>query len=67
MRTINNLEQLPSILTAKDVQDFLQISKSRAYELFKEESFPAIVIGGNKRVYRDEFLEWVDTRKIINN
>lgn len=66
MRTIINIEQLPHIMTAKDVQDFLQISKSRAYELFKVKGFPTIIIGGNKRVKRDEFLKWVEKHKTPN-
>jgi predicted DNA-binding transcriptional regulator AlpA len=64
LRTINSLNQLPHIMTAKDVQDFLQISKSRAYELFKESDFPTVIIGGNKRVYRDKFLKWLETKEL---
>jgi excisionase family DNA binding protein len=57
------LNNLPQVLTAKDIQDFLNVSKSKAYELFHQKGFPTIIIGGNKRVYRDEFLDWVDKQK----
>ncbi|NRD80339.1 helix-turn-helix domain-containing protein [Bacillus sp. BRMEA1] len=55
---------LPPVLTALDIQNFLNISKGKAYELFKEDGFPTIIIGGNKRVYREEFLNWIDSKKI---
>lgn len=58
---------LPQSLTAKDIQKYLQISKSKAYLLFHEEDFPTIKFGGSKRVDRDEFLQWVESRKVSSN
>lgn len=55
---------LPPVLTASDIQAYLQISKGKAYELFKKPGFPTIFIGGNKRVNKDEFLNWVEEQKI---
>jgi excisionase family DNA binding protein len=54
---------LPHILTAKEIQEFLNVSKGKAYELFKEEGFPTISIGSSKRVYRDDFIAWVDKQR----
>lgn len=54
---------LPHVLTANDIHLYLNISKSKAYELFKDESFPTICIGGNKRVYKEDFLQWVEKQK----
>lgn len=54
---------LPEVLTAKEIQYFLNISKGKAYELFKEEGFPTILLGGSKRVYKDDFLEWIEKQK----
>lgn len=51
---------LPHILTAKDIQLYLRISKGKAYNLMNEEGFPTVTIGGNKRVKRDDFLTWID-------
>jgi hypothetical protein len=65
--TLEKNFSLPHVLTAGDIQDYLNISKSKAYDLFKEEGFPAIVIGGNKRVYRDDFLVWVGKHKIVSD
>jgi predicted DNA-binding transcriptional regulator AlpA len=63
---VRNLEKnfnLPQVLTANDIHIYLNISKSKAYELFKDETFPTITIGGNKRVCKDDFLQWVEKQK----
>jgi excisionase family DNA binding protein len=54
---------LPPVLTAQDITNYLNISKSKAYDLFKEKGFPTIVIGGNKRVNKDDFLNWLENQK----
>ncbi|OIK13556.1 DNA-binding protein [Bacillus sp. MUM 116] len=56
---------LPPILTAQDIQKYLSISKSKAYDLFRQKGFPTIVIGGSKRVNKDDFLNWLDKQKVI--
>jgi excisionase family DNA binding protein len=55
---------LPPVLTAEDIQEYLNVSKSKAYDLFKLKGFPTIIIGGNKRVKKDDFLHWLDGQKI---
>lgn len=64
---MENNFSLPHVLTAQDVHNYLNISKSKAYDLFKEEGFPVIIIGGNKRVYKNDFLVWVEKQKRISN
>lgn len=62
-----NLEKnfdLPPVLTAEDIQKYLNVSKSKAYGLFKEKGFPTIIIGGNKRVNKNDFLNWLENQKI---
>lgn len=56
-------EDLPHVMTAKNIQEYLNISISKAYELFKESDFPVINIGGSKRVFKDDFLQWIEQRK----
>ncbi|CAH0187462.1 MULTISPECIES: helix-turn-helix domain-containing protein [Peribacillus] len=58
----NNLG-LPQVLTAKDIQSFLCVSKGKAYEIFKQKDFPTLVIGGTKRVLKDDFLNWIEQQK----
>lgn len=57
-----NLE-LPHVLTARDIQSFLCVSKGKAYEIFKLKDFPTLSIGGSKRVLKEDFLKWVEQQK----
>ena len=50
------------MLTLPQVGEYLQISRSRAYALVKEEGFPTCTIGGCVRVPREAFLQWVEER-----
>ncbi|QQE75686.1 helix-turn-helix domain-containing protein [Brevibacillus composti] len=50
---------LPAILTAKHIAQFLHISERRAYELMNLKSFPLIRLGRNKRVNRESFMNWL--------
>lgn len=56
---MNTIHNLPPILTAKDIANYLRISERRAYELMDLKSFPLIRIGRSKRVNRDSFLNWL--------
>lgn len=56
-------KKLPDILTAGDIQYYLNISRAKAYKLFNEDGFPTLNIGGNKRVKRDDFLVWLEAQK----
>ena len=53
-------DDYPMILKANDIQEILQVSKRKAYEVMDQEGFPCIRIGKLKRVYRDSFFEWLD-------
>jgi len=46
-------------LTVSDVQTYLNISKSQAYELTHRKDFPVSRFGGAIRIPRDLFLAWV--------
>lgn len=53
----------PEILTAVHIAEILSVSKPTAYELMEEMSFPLIRIGRCKRVIRDEFFQWLNSKK----
>jgi len=61
---MENNFNLPPVLTAEDIQKYLNVSKSKAYNLFKLKGFPTITIGGTKRVNKDDFLNWLESQKI---
>lgn len=58
---------LPPVLVAQQIADFLMISRKRVYELLqlhKEHGgIPNFQIGASRRVDRDDFLAWIETRK----
>lgn len=58
---------LPDILKVHDIQVYLRISKSKAYNLFARTDFPTLVIGGNKRVNKRDFLLWLEKQKERGN
>lgn len=61
-------EELPVILTAKHIADYLQISRRRVYELFqiKPEAggIPNFEIGSSKRVKKVDFIAWIAERVV---
>lgn len=63
-----NKEQLPDILTAQHISDYLKISRRRVYELMqlKEEAggIRCFEIGLSKRVDKEDFLNWIDCQKM---
>lgn len=52
-------ENLPNILTARDISEYLHISRRRVYEIMELKDFPLIRIGASKRVTREGFLNWL--------
>ena len=61
------LNSLPEVLTAKNIADYLGISRRRVYELFKQNptygGIPNFEIGNSKRVQKEDFVAWVIARK----
>lgn len=51
---------LALILSAPQVAEFLGISRSLAYQLFRQKDFPTILIGRRKLVRREALLARLD-------
>jgi excisionase family DNA binding protein len=64
---MSGLDQLPDILTAKHIAEYLSLSRKRVYELFQiiptAGGIPNFDIGASKRVDKQEFIKWIDDRK----
>ncbi len=58
--TIKDIRELPEILTMKQVQEFLGLSKPKTYELAHIADFPVIRFGRVLRVSRESLLSWLD-------
>lgn len=61
-------EELPEILTAQHIAKYLGISRRRVYELFQLKpqygGIPNFDIGFSKRVEKDDFIDWIQRRKL---
>jgi excisionase family DNA binding protein len=49
------------LLTVKEMQDYLKIGKTKAYELINSVGFPAYKISTTYRIPLNELNEWLDT------
>ena len=56
---IKDAEDLPLALKARHVQEVLQLSKLKTYEVLHREGFPLVKIGRAYRVPRDAFFRWL--------
>lgn len=53
-------DELPLFIDAKTVSSGLGISRSRAYELMHQKSFPTLKIGARMVVPKEKFIKWVN-------
>lgn len=60
----NTKEDYPLVLKASHLAVILDITAPTAYKLMKEETFPTIVFGRCKRVFRDEFFKWLEEQSL---
>jgi len=65
------IDELPEIITAQHIANFLKISRRRVYELFQITptvgGIPNFEIGISKRVVKGDFLQWIELRKSDKN
>jgi excisionase family DNA binding protein len=52
-------EDLPLVLKARHIQEVLQLSKLKTYEVLHREGFPLVKIGRAYRIPRDAFFRWL--------
>lgn len=55
-------EDLDDILKVQDIQAYLKIGKSQAYELIHQKNFPVIQNGKSIRISKEKFLLWLDSK-----
>lgn len=52
-------EELPDMLTVKDIQKIMRVSINVAYGLIHSKAFPVIKIGNFYRIPKDSFYTWL--------
>jgi hypothetical protein len=55
-----SIEELPAILTVKDLQRLFCIGQVQAYELARSEGFPAMKIGGSIKTPKHLLVKWIE-------
>lgn len=70
MGTVNKgktFDELPDILTAQDIADYLKISRRRIYELLQinveHGGIPNFEVGISKRVMKGDFNDWLISKR----
>jgi excisionase family DNA binding protein len=58
----NRADDLPDILTVKDVSKYMRVNLTKTYEFFHREDFPSLKVGNRYLVPKSRFLEWLDER-----
>jgi excisionase family DNA binding protein len=58
--TVTDVKALPANLTVEQLQDFLGISRHKAYELVHTKGFPTVRIGRVIRIPKEGLLRWMD-------
>jgi hypothetical protein len=62
-----SLDELPEVISAQHISDYLTISRRRVYELFqtlpKAGGIPNFDIGASKRVKKVDLIRWIEERK----
>ena len=53
-------DDLPSVLSVKELKDFLGISRAGAYQLLHREDIPTLHIASRVLVAKDKLLAWME-------
>jgi hypothetical protein len=59
MRPAMDLNELPEVLTPRDVEKFLGWKKDAVYSLFRSKSFPSEKVGSKYIIPKRRFLNWL--------
>jgi excisionase family DNA binding protein len=60
--TVKDIEELPLVLTIRQVQDVLGCAKDMAYSLPHMPGFPSMRLGKSIRIPRDQFFAWLNAQ-----
>jgi len=54
------------LMTTRELMEFLNISRTKVWELVSKESLPAYKLGGDYRYRRSEVLKWMEKFRVNN-
>ena len=53
------------LITVQEMANFLRISRTKAYEIIKNDTFPKLKIDKSIRIFKNELLEWLKNNKNV--
>lgn len=66
-----SLDELPEVLTAQDIADFLRVNVRRVYDNLQLKpqagGIPHVRLGKQMRIEKTDFVSWMDTQKGVTN
>ncbi len=61
MQTVyKSMEELPAMLTVKDIKILFDIGQKQAYELVHTQGFPAVKVGTSIKIPKYLLLKWLE-------
>ena len=57
---ICSFDDLPEVFDVDTLQEIMGISRSSAYALVNRSDFPKIRVGKSIRIYKGQFIAWLD-------
>ena len=66
MESIDAKDQLPKLISPKDLKAYLGCNNNKVYELVSRRDFPSFRIGNTYYMIFDDFVNWMknQTRKV---
>ncbi|OMD92748.1 helix-turn-helix domain-containing protein [Paenibacillus odorifer] len=62
-----SIEDLPQVLTAQNIADYLTLARNTVYELFKlppdRGGIPNFNVGKSRRVVKSDFTSWIQSQR----
>lgn len=55
-------DELPLMLSVREIAKVLGISKTSAYELVRRKGFPVLKIGSRLVVPKENFISWIESQ-----
>jgi excisionase family DNA binding protein len=62
LETLSHVQTLPPMLTMRDLQEYLGVSRPTAYGLAHTQGFPTVRLGWAIRIPREAFFRWLEAQ-----
>ncbi len=58
------MNNLPELMSVKEVREYLGCSNAKAYELVKSKGFPSFRVSNAFKIRRNDFISWINNQKV---